>query len=61
MAKKIKLNSKNPKYFTKNVDNKSESVVKKLMCDAPIRNASGEIVVGKTVPVYGVWYDKRNS
>ena len=52
MAKKIKLNSKNPKYFTQNVDNESESVIKKLMCNAPIRNVSGEIVSDKTVPVY---------
>ena len=25
------------------------------MCNAAIRNASGEIVPGKTVAVYGVW------
>jgi len=61
MAKKIKLNSKNPKYFTQNVDNESESVIKKLMCNAPIRNVSGEIVSDKTVPVYGIWSDKGKS
>ena len=45
MAKKRKLNSKNPKYHTKD---KNEQVEKKriLMCTAP-----------HNVKVYAVWYE----
>jgi len=28
---------------------------KKLMCNAKVRDASGNVVKGVTVPVYGVW------
>jgi len=55
MAKKRKLNSKNPIY---NKDIKSDGPVidKRIkMCDAPIRNASGN-KTGETAAVYAVYY-----
>ncbi len=57
MAKKRKLNSNNPKYWT--TEKTNEPVIKKkvLMCNVPIRNANKELVPGKTVPMYGVWYE----
>ena len=57
MAKKRKLNSKNPKYFEKTKDNSPQIKEKKLLCNAPIRNVNGDLVEGKTIPVYGVWYE----
>jgi len=30
---------------------------KRLMCNAPVRNTNGDITQGKTIPVYGVWYE----
>tara|TARA_R110000824_G_scaffold401091_1_gene610642 strand:+ start:1102 stop:1293 length:192 start_codon:yes stop_codon:yes gene_type:complete len=56
MAKKRKLNSKNPKYHTKAIDNTPEIKEKKLMCNVPVRNSNGQLVEGKTIPIYGVWY-----
>lgn len=57
MAKKRKLNSKNPKYLTENAVDGPKIKEKKLMCNVPVRNANGELVDGKTIPVYGVWYE----
>jgi|TARA_B100001094_G_scaffold327644_1_gene386319 hypothetical protein len=59
MAKKRKLNSKNPKYFEKTKDNSPKIKEKKLLCNAPIRNVNGDLVEGKTIPVYGVWYENE--
>ena len=57
MAKKIKLNSKNPKYWGKTTDDSPKIKEKRLMCNAPVRNANGDIIEGKTIPVHGVWYE----
>ena len=55
MAKKRKLNSKNPIYNT--ATKTDEPVIDKRikMCDAPIRNASGK-KTGRTAAVYAVYY-----
>ena len=55
-VKKRKLGSKNPKYMVKVNDNSPVVKEKKLMCNAPVRNSNGELIEGKTIPVYGVWY-----
>tara|TARA_Y100001938_G_C7970704_1_gene369191 strand:- start:40 stop:219 length:180 start_codon:yes stop_codon:yes gene_type:complete len=57
MAKKRKLNSKNPRYQAKTADNSPKIKEKKLLCDIPVRNSNGDIVEGKTIPMYGVWYE----
>ena len=57
MAKKRKLNSKNPKYWTKTKVDGPQIKEKRLMCNIPVRNANGELVEGKTIPMYGVWYE----
>ena len=57
MAKKRKLGSKNPKYLSKEMNEGPRIEKKVLMCNAPVRNVNKEIVVGTTVPVYGVWYE----
>lgn len=57
MAKKRKLNSKNPRYLTQAIDNSPKIKEKKLMCNIPVRNSNGELV-GKTIPMYGVWYEE---
>jgi len=54
MAKKRKLNSKNPKYI-KVDDNSPQILKKKLMCNAKIRGYGG-VDTGQTAAVYGVWY-----
>lgn len=54
MAKKRKLNSNNPRYNTSE-DSAPKVLKKKLMCNAKVRDASGNVVKGITVPVYGVW------
>ena len=55
MAKKRKLNSKNPRYHK--VDTNAPKIIKKqLMCHAKIRGYGG-IDTGRTAAVYGVWYD----
>ena len=28
------------------------------MCNMPVRNANGELIEGKTIPMYGVWYEE---
>jgi hypothetical protein len=57
MAKKTKLNSKNPKYWGKTIDSSPKIKEKRLMCNVPVRNANGDIIEGKTIPVHGVWYE----
>ena len=58
MAKKRKLNSKNPKYWVKTKDDSPTIKEKKLMCNIPLRNSNGELIEGKTIPMYGVWYEE---
>ena len=55
MAKKRKLNSKNPIYL-KVDDNAPKIKKRKLMCNAKIRGYNGEDT-GRTAKVYGVWYE----
>ena len=57
MAKKRKLNSKNPKYANKAEDNTPKILKKKLMCNAKVRDFRGDVVKGKTETVHGVWYE----
>ena len=57
MAKKRKLNSKNPKYMTKEKQEGPKIKERRLLCDVPVRDSNGELVKGKTIPVYGVWYE----
>ena len=57
MAKKRKLNSKNPRYTIESIDNSPKVKEKRLMCNAPVRNVNGDLVEGTTIPVYGVWYE----
>ena len=55
MAKKRKLNSKNPRY--QKVDNNAPKILKKkLMCHAKIRGYGGADT-GRTAAVYGIWYE----
>tara|TARA_R110000824_G_scaffold5206_4_gene24160 strand:+ start:1296 stop:1496 length:201 start_codon:yes stop_codon:yes gene_type:complete len=55
MAKKRKLNSKNPIYLK--IDDSAPKIKKKKhMCDAKIR-AYGGVDTGLTAAVYGVWYE----
>ncbi len=57
MSKKRKLNSKNPIYQVITKDDSPVVKERKLMCNAPIRDTNGDIIKGKTIPVYGVWYE----
>ena len=57
MAKKTKLNSKNPKYSTVNKIDGPKVKEKKLMCNASVRNINGDLIEGTTIPVYGVWHE----
>ena len=57
MAKKRKLNSRNPKYMTPEKKDGPKIKEKRLMCDVPVRNTNGDIIQGKTIPIYGVWYE----
>ena len=57
MAKKRKLNSRNPKYMTQAKKDGPKIKEKKLMCNIPVRNSNGDIVEGKTIPMYGIWYE----
>ena len=57
MAKKRKLNSRNPKYMTSEKKDGPKIKEKRLMCNAPVRNSNGDIVEGKTIPMYGIWYE----
>ena len=55
MAKKRKLNSKNPRYH-KADDNAPKILKKELMCHAKIRSYGGANT-GRTAAVYGIWYE----
>ena len=55
MSKKRKLNSKNPIYQVVAKDDSPVVKERKLMCNVPVRNVNGDIIKGKTIPVYGVW------
>jgi len=57
MPKKRKLNSKNPKYMTQEKKEGPKIKERRLLCDVPVRNSNGEVVEGKTIPIYGVWYE----
>ena len=57
MSKKRKLNSKNPKYWDKSQLKERAIKEKKLICNAPIRNSSKNIVSNRTAAIYGVWYE----
>jgi len=56
-VKKRKLNSKNPKYFVPTKDDSPVVKEKKLLCNVPVRDANGKLIEGKTIPMYGVWYE----
>ena len=58
MTKKRKLGSSNPKYKKAKAKDNSIEVIKKHMCDAVIRDASGNIVPGRKAPVYAIWEKK---
>jgi len=56
MAKKRKLNSKNPKYGQIPIDN-PEIVKKRVhLGDLPITDITGK-KTGKTAPIYAVFYE----
>ena len=57
MAKKRKLNSKNPKYMVEKKDDSPAIKEKRLLCNAQVRDMNGKAIEGKTIPVYGVWYE----
>ena len=57
MAKKRKLNSKNPRYRTETQADTPKIKEKKLLCNIPVRNKDGELVEGKTIPMYGILYE----
>ena len=59
MTKKRKLNSKNPKYWDKSLLNEKPIKIKKLICNAPIRDSSKNIVPNKTAAIYGIWYEQK--
>tara|TARA_R100000664_G_C2757962_1_gene146547 strand:- start:639 stop:821 length:183 start_codon:yes stop_codon:yes gene_type:complete len=60
MAKKRKLNSKNPKYMQETQDNKPKIKERRLLCNVPIRNLNKEIVEGRTAAMYGIWYEDED-
>ena len=57
MSKKRKLNSKNPKYWSKEKQEGPKVKKRVLLCNAPIRNSSKQVVPNKIAPIYGVWYE----
>ena len=58
MPKKRKLNSKNPKYRSKNEIIGPKVLRKELITNAPSRNASGNIDANSTkVAIHAVWYE----
>jgi len=57
MAKKRKLNSKNPKYGIQAKIDGLKGKEKKIMCNVPVRNINGELIEGTTIPVYGIWHE----
>ena len=46
MAKKRKLNSKNPKYWAKDKVDGPTIKEKRLMCNIPVRNNNGDLIEG---------------
>ncbi len=56
MAKKRKLNSKNPKYWSKEQTEGPKVKKRVKMCDAAVRNAAGN-KTGNTAAVYAVFYE----
>ena len=58
MTKKRKLGSPNPRYKKEKAKDESVKIIRKHMCDAVIRDSSGNIVPGRKAPVYGVWEKK---
>ena len=61
MAKKRKLNSKNPKYDSKTIDKGPKIKEKKLLCNAQVRDENGKAIEGKTIPVYGIWHEEDKA
>ena len=58
MTKKRKLNSRNPKYITEAKKVGPKIKEKRLLCNVPVRDVNKQIVEGKTIPCYGVWYEE---
>ena len=56
MAKKRKLNSKNPKYRDISADTSPKIKKRVKMCDAAIRTYGGQ-KTGRTAAVYAVFYE----
>ena len=56
MAKKRKLNSKNPKYRDKSADTSPKIKKRVHSCDAAIRTSGGH-KTGKTAAVYAIFYE----
>ena len=56
MAKKRKLNSKNPKYWPKSKTDGPKIKKRVHSCDAAIRNMAGN-KTGKTATVHAVFYE----
>jgi len=55
MAKKRKLNSKNPKYMEVSEKDVKVEVRRTKVCMVPTRDSSGKLTNTK-IPAYGVWY-----
>ena len=59
MAKKRKLNSKNPKYWDKVKTTEPKIKEKRLIAKVnPTNVATGEKVMTTVIPVYGVFYEQ---
>ena len=56
MAKKRKLNSKNPKYGQIPIDNPQIDKKRVHLGDLPITDITGK-KTGKTAPIYAVFYE----
>ena len=57
MAKKRKLNSKNPKYLSKEANEGPKIKEKRLLCVVDARDERTHKKTGTKVPVYGIWYE----
>tara|TARA_R110000824_G_scaffold173618_1_gene351745 strand:- start:755 stop:940 length:186 start_codon:yes stop_codon:yes gene_type:complete len=61
MAKKRKLNSKNPRYQNLENDNTPKEEKRVLMCEVhPRDERTKEKCLNVKVPVYGIWYENAN-
>jgi hypothetical protein len=58
MAKKRKLNSKNPKYWSTEKSEGPKIKEKRLLCVVNARNERTHKKTGTKVPVYGIWYEE---